>query len=517
MKFKNSLSIILMILIIAILPLTAFAEGDTAPFTMTLECKIGGVVPADTKFTFGVTEQTLTIANGFDVQRGEKTDLADFTVDTKTATDGKLNFNFPEKAFSGGWSYALKLKSVSNSLADITPIIIEVDFKMAEGELAVEGRVLPDGNTDIPVQAFGDEPTALISIDCPKLPEVKISTEGCEAISKVYDGKLDAVITDKSYKLTGLDEAHNVKLSFNKAEYNSADVKTATKVTLSGLKLIGDDAAKYALASDTIVLNASITPRPITVTADSLVMTLGDTEPKLTYSLSEELIPGNTFTGELERQSGLTIGSYAITKGTLALSDNYEMTFVDGQLKISSFGFYQVLDRNTSVKIAGHFSPNEKVTAAALDPNGEAYLTLAASAGWGKILSSFDVNFTSTDFDGNLTVYLPVDPNLNGKEITVYQLTSGGGIVCFKPTAAGGYAAVQTSECSQFMLVTEKEPEKKESGSIAWTILKTIIIILAVIIGIGLVIALFFFAMIFFNKTEELKKLIKAIKKILKK
>ncbi len=517
MKLKRISAILLILSLIVIFPLTAFATDGDTPFTLNIECKIAGIVPADTKFTFSVYEQTLTVANGFDVRRGELKALDDFQIDTKTATDGKLSYSFPEKAFSGGWAYTFKLKSVSNSLAIVSSVVIEVDFKMAEGELAVEGRVLPDDKTDIPTDSFGDEPIANITVDCGKLTELKLSSEGCEAITKIYDGTLAATVTDKNYKLQGVAEGHDVKLSFTKAEYDFADVKKATKVILSDLKLTGNDAAKYGFSSDTLELKANITPRPITVTADSLVMTMGSNQPALTYALSEELIEGNTAIGELERASGIAVGEYPITQGTLSLGDNYAVTFVEGTLKISSFGFYQVLDRNASVKIAGYFNPNESVTASALDPSGAEYSTLAASSGWGNIISAYDVAFTSTDYDGNLTVYLPVDLKLNGKEITVYQLTSGGGIICFKETALNGYVAIETNECTQFMLVAEKPQEKKDNGSVAWKVLKVIIIILTAIIGLALVIALFFFGMIFFNKTDELKKLIKSIKKLLKK
>ncbi len=507
MKFKKIAALFLLALVITVLPITAFATNNDTPFTITLECKINNVVPVNTDFVFEVTSADIKD----EANITNETKLNDFTVSTKTNTDGKAVYSFgaetPENKY-----FSLKLKSCNNKLAIIDNKKVEVRFfsetikvSVWEDDIEIENFIYPDDE----VPAF--------NVNLALMPEVKISTEGCEAITKVYDGTLTALVTDKNYKLTGFSETHDVKLAFDKAQYDNADVKKATKVILSGLKLTGNDANKYALSSDTIALNAAITPRPITVTADNLVMTMGSPEPTLTYKLSEQLVSGNTVTGELERASGITAGEYAITQGTLSLGDNYTITFVEGKLNVSNFGFYQVLDRNTSVKIAGYFSPDESVTALPLDPNSTVYSTLAASSGWGNIISSFDVIFTSTDYDGNLTVYLPVDPKFEGKEITVYQQASHGGITCFKVIAKGGYAAVETNECTQFMLVTEKPAEKENSGSIAWKILKTIIIILVVIFSLALAIALFFFGMIFFNKTNELKKLIKAIRKILKK
>ena len=511
MKFKKSIAIILFTLISAILPLTAFATEDVvnpAPFTLNFECKIDGKVPQNTDFVFEVISADL---QGGDTERiTNETKLNDFIISTKTNTDGKASYNFGSETPTNKY-FCLTLKSCSNKLATVIDTKIEVRF------IADTVKTTIHKGEEIEDFLYPDDEPPIVTIDLATLPRITLSTEGCEAITKVYDGKLDATVTDKNFKLSGVQDGHDVKFSFEKAEYDTPDVKTATKVILSGLKLTGNDAAKYGFASSTLELKASITPRPITVTADNVVMSLGTTPPQLTYTLSEELLPGNSATGELERVLGNKVGDYPITIGSLSLGDNYAVTFVEGKLTISSFGFFQVLDRNSSVKIAGYFNPEATVSASALDPNSEAYSILVTSAGWGKIVSAYDVKFTSDGFDGNITVYLPIDSSFTGKEITVYQKKADNSIACYKVTASGGYVPVETNECTQFMLVTEKDDVKKSEGSVAWKILKVIIIILAVIIGLGLVIALFFFGMIFFNKTTELKKIIKSIKKLIKK
>lgn len=511
MKFKRSIAIFFLTLISAILPLTAFAtESDTtpAPFTLSFECKIDGKVPQNTEFVFEVMCADL---QGGDTERiTNETNLNDFTVSTKTNTDGKVTYNFGSETPVNKY-FCLKLKSCSNKLATVIDTKVEVRFIAGTVKTTIhKGEEIED-------YLYPDDESPIFTVDLVTLPQVTLSTDGCEAITKVYDGKLDAIVTDKNFKVLGVQDGHDVKFSFEKAEYDNPNVKNATKVILSGLKLTGNDAAKYGFASNTLELKATITPHPITVTADNVVKSLGSPEPQLTYTLSEELLPGNTATGELERVLGNKVGDYAITIGTLSLGDNYAITFVEGKLTISSFGFFQVLDRNSSVKIAGYFNPEATVTASALDPNSEVYSLLASSAGWGKIVSAYDVKFTSDGYDGNVTVYLPVDNAFIGKEITVYQKKADNSIACYKITATGGYAPVETDECTQFMLVTENDYVKKSEGSVAWKILKVIVIILAVIVGLGLLIALFFFSMIFFNKTAELKKIIKTIKKLFKK
>ena len=77
----------------------------------------------------------------------------------------------------------------------------------------------------------------------------------------------------------------------------------------------------------------TITPRPLTVTADTQTKTYGDPDPTLTYTVDGlGLANGDTeataFTGGLTRAAGEhVVGSpYAITQGTLAADSDYSLT-----------------------------------------------------------------------------------------------------------------------------------------------------------------------------------------------
>ncbi len=476
---------------------------STEEFSLTLECKVNGNVPLNTEFVFSVT------TGDYIWDAVENLKPADnFVINTTELTDGKKEFPFPDTVTAGGVYYKIKLLSVSNTHAIVDPIEIEVYF----AETGAKVEILKDG---LPIEEFVDEP-ATVTFNCTTAASVGVSTEGCEAFTKVYDGKLTATLTDKNYKLNGVADGDEVKLTFEKAEYNSADVKSASKITVSGLRLEGKDAAKYGLSTETFEVNGTVTPRPLIVTADNLVMTAGQDEPSLTYKVSEDLIKGNKVIGALVRAAGNEVGTYTVSRGTLSFGDNYEITFIEGSLTISNFSFAEVKDPTSSVKISGYFDPSATVKVTALDPESEVYTVLANCTGGNKIVSSYDILFTNNGFDGELTLAIPVESKYEGKEFAIYQQMSNGSIACYKTTAIGGFIAIKTSECSQFMLVTDTE-KVDDGSSVGMTILKVIIIILAVIIGLALIIALFFFGMIFFNKTEQLKSIIRAFKKMLKK
>ena len=97
---------------------------------------------------------------------------------------------------------------------------------------------------------------------------------------------------------------------------------------------------------------------------------------------------------------------------------------------------------------------------------------------------------------------------------------SSGAVSSYKTVAVDGTVSLKTSECTQFAIVAEGQVEEKpmpKKTSLGKTALKVILILLAVALGLALLIALFFFGMVFFNKTDELKRIIKKFRRLFKK
>lgn len=80
--------------------------------------------------------------------------------------------------------------------------------------------------------------------------------------------------------------------------------------------------------------NVVINKADVTVTADNLTKVYGEDDPQLTYKTSG-LVEGETLEGSVTRESGNNAGTYAITQGTLAGGDNYNVNFVPGSLEIT--------------------------------------------------------------------------------------------------------------------------------------------------------------------------------------
>jgi MBG domain (YGX type)/Bacterial Ig-like domain (group 3) len=94
----------------------------------------------------------------------------------------------------------------------------------------------------------------------------------------------------------------------------------------------GDDYFTSGDDSQTV----TVTPRPVTVTADPQNKVYGDPDPALTYQITQgSLVFSDTFTGTLTRESGEDVGFYAIQQGSLALPVDYNLMYVGDYLNIT--------------------------------------------------------------------------------------------------------------------------------------------------------------------------------------
>jgi YD repeat-containing protein len=107
-----------------------------------------------------------------------------------------------------------------------------------------------------------------------------------------------------------------------------------------------DDEGYEGSASGTL----TVSKRPITVTAEAKTKVYGDPEPALTYHTTiGSLAAGDAFTGALTRVAGESVGTYAIQQGTLALTNNYVLTYVGATLSITGRPITVTADAKTKV------------------------------------------------------------------------------------------------------------------------------------------------------------------------
>ena len=193
---------------------------------------------------------------------------------------------------------------------------------------------------------------------------------------------------------------------------------------VSGSGLAGNN-ANYTVSFVQAAGNAAaltITPRPISVTANAVSYVYGATVPALTFAVGGlGLVNGDTLTGALATTatSRSAVGSYAINRGTLA-NANYTITYNGANLSVTPAAL-RITGNTTSVNFNGAPQINGFTSAGLIGDDtvtsvsGRATGTLvgsyidALSAAAGTGLS----NYTITYVNGSLTIKaLPVDAAL---------------------------------------------------------------------------------------------------------
>nr|WP_246427189.1 MBG domain-containing protein [Sphingopyxis panaciterrulae] len=109
---------------------------------------------------------------------------------------------------------------------------------------------------------------------------------------------------------------------------------------VAGSGLAGDSGNyRFSFAQDAANATAlTIAPRALTVTADALSRIYGDTNPALTFAITEGmLVNGDALSGDLATNAtaASNIGAYAITQGSLAASSNYALTYRGANLTVT--------------------------------------------------------------------------------------------------------------------------------------------------------------------------------------
>lgn len=178
------------------------------------------------------------------------------------------------------------------------------------------------------------------------------------AANKVYDGDRNAEFDKKSLKLDSVYTEHDVQLDNLKIEFADKDIAKNIGVTITEADLSGTQADKYQFSLDGAPTSAAeITPRPITITADTQSVEYGNPNPDLTYKItSGSLVEGERISGDIARTGNTNIGNYIITKGTLTLSDNYNLTFEPAPFTITPRTLTVVAD--TLEKTFGETDPD---------------------------------------------------------------------------------------------------------------------------------------------------------------
>ncbi|MDD3686717.1 MAG: MBG domain-containing protein, partial [Bacteroidales bacterium] len=194
--------------------------------------------------------------------------------------------------------------------------------------------------------------------------------------------------------------------------------------TFSGslTRTAGETVGLYPISQGTLGVNANyditfvganfeITAKPITVTANSSqTKTYGQSNPgAYSYTVTGTLVGADNFSGSLTRVSGEDVGLYEIQQGTLALSSNYNITYVPANFEITPKSitvvannmqnkFYGDTDPTLTYWLMGTLETGDSFTGAISRDAGEDVGNYAITLGTLSAGSNYTLGFTSAQF-----------------------------------------------------------------------------------------------------------------------
>ncbi len=258
--------------------------------------------------------------------------------------------------------------------------------------------------------------------------------------------------------------------------YASSDPSVAT-ISGSTVTIVGNGtttitasqagSAIYDPAID-VTQDLMVSKRAIEITADAVSKAYGDTD-NLTYQITSGSLAGSdTFTGSLARVTGEDIGTYAINQGTLALTSNYNLSYVGANLSITAKPIEVTVDAGQSKELGaadpiftytitnGNLIGSDTFTGVLGRNAGETAGTYPITQGTLALNANYNLSFVSNTFEITKTaasviindlvqtydgIAKPVSVTTNPVGLTVDITYDGATTV---PTNAGDYTVVAT-------------------------------------------------------------------------
>jgi gliding motility-associated-like protein len=227
--------------------------------------------------------------------------------------------------------------------------------------------------------------TANVNGDITTKP-ITLSLNASPAITKEYDGSMEAMLVSANYSLQGIEAGDVVSVS-GTGHYDDKNGGTGKTVTANDFILAGSDRNNYNLITGSATTTGTITARALTVKADDKEKFVGAVNPVFTLSYSG-FINGEDESALTVIPVGATvatqsspIGTYPITVSG-GVSPNYNMTYVPGTLTVKPGAPDQVLltpadlyENEAPAALAGTLSATSQ------DPNAVFTYTLVSGLG----------------------------------------------------------------------------------------------------------------------------------------
>ncbi len=249
-----------------------------------------------------------------------------------------VSLNNASVSVDNGTNLELLVGGTHNIVTTTTPDGLTVTYTAdASGVVSVDaaGKItaLKEGNATITVSVGGDgvytENSKTVNVHVTKVltnPDINLGGFTITG-GYTYNGdtqKPTIIVKDGETTIPADEYTVTIKDGDGNTVTDPKDAGTYT-VTITD-----NDGGNYTVSGTTTF---TINKATLTVTANAQEKEIGADDPALTYTY-EGLAAGDNITGNLTREAGEAVGSYAISKGTLTAGDNYDIDFTEATLTI---------------------------------------------------------------------------------------------------------------------------------------------------------------------------------------
>jgi hypothetical protein len=385
----------------------ALAYGG-APVSLTVTALPAGMPEPDVTWESGDTSVVTVDGNGAAAAAGAGTTTIKATVAGNPAIADEIAVTVSPKALTVGGSFAAYDKPYDGTTA---ASINAAGLTLLGADASDSGQVTLGAIVAFDSANAGNRVVSLTgatSLGGSKAGNYTLSLTGAPTASAIINPKPLTVSADTKSKGYGeSDPAFTYQIT-------SGSLVTGDSLAGALARASGEDVGPHEIQQGTLTAgtnytltyvpsNLVITAKPITVTADAKTKVYGDSDPAFTYQITfGSLVTGDSFTGNLSRETGKSAGSLEIQQGTLTAGTNYILTYVPANLIIGTRPITITADAKS--KTVGNPDPvlTYRITEGEL--TGEDMITGTPERSAGEAVGSYLIGIGSLDAGGNYKI-----------------------------------------------------------------------------------------------------------------
>jgi filamentous hemagglutinin family protein len=285
------------------------------------------------------------------------------TIDPKALT---VQATVANKVYDGTTTTTLESYGLSGFVANQTVTGVGGNASFADKNVGddkavtITGITLVNGTNGGLASNYVVSPNAASDAD---ITPATLHVAGVVALNTVYNGTTVADVDTQAAVLTGVIAGDNVSVGSIAGNYLTKNVGTNLPIVTSAFMLSGTDASNYTLVQPT-GLTASITPRPLTVTATGESKVYDGTTPAtvtladnpvagdvLTVTSTNAFLDPNAGTGKYISVSNITISGADAADYTVNSSTAAYANITPATLNVTATGVNKVYDGTTAATV----------------------------------------------------------------------------------------------------------------------------------------------------------------------